>query len=490
MFKYMDMKIIYNFCHCSLIVGVLFAVFAFESCTKLVEVDVPTDRIVDRNVYTNDETAIAVLNGIYINMSQPGTFTGTRSISLFAGLSADELALYDGIGGVHLNYYQNELSVTDGTGSEHWTPLYSYVFKCNAAIEGLQSATSLNPAVRQQLLGEAKFLRAFQYFYLVTMFGDVPIVLSTDYSVNERLARSPKEVVFKQIIADLEEAKSLLSTNYLDRSLQPYTGETERVRPTRWAAAALLARAYLYKGDYANAETQADLVINNAAMYDLTPINDVFLKNSLEAIWQLQPVTFGHNTEDGFVFVLPDSGPGIDENKGFYISNELLNNFEMGDQRKETGNWINNVTVDGITYYYPYKYKISELDAPVSEYLMVLRLGELYLIRAEARAQLNNISGAQGDLNRIRTRAGLPNINAIDKVSLLSAILHERQVELFTEWGHRWLDLKRTGNVDKVMSIVTPLKANGNIWRSFQQWYPLPFSDIQKGPNLVQNAGY
>jgi len=485
------MKHIHSFRRWSFIVGVFFATFVFESCTKLVEVAVPTDRIVDRSVYTNEETAIAVLTGIYINMSQAGTFTGNRSISLFAGLSADELVLYDGVVvGSYQSYYQNNLSAIDGTGSENWAPLYNYIFRCNAAIEGLQSTTSLDQAVRQQLLGEAKFLRAFQYFYLVATFGDVPIVLSADYNVNETLARSPREDVFKLIIADLEEAKSLLSTEYLDKSLRPYSGDGERVRPTSWAASALLARIYLYKGDYAGAEAQSTLVINNAAMYDLTPINDVFLKNSLEAIWQLQPVTFAHNTEDGFMFVLPDSGPDMEGNRSFYISDQLLNSFEAGDQRTKIGNWVNSVTVDGVTYHYPYKYKIGEIDAPASEYLMVLRLGEQYLIRAEARAQLNNISEAQSDLNRIRRRAGLPDTDAIDKTGLLSAILHERQVELFTEWGHRWLDLKRTGNVDRVMSLVTPLKANGNAWRPFQQWYPLPFSDIQKGPNLVQNPGY
>ena len=80
--------------------------------------------------------------------------------------------------------------------------------------------------------------------------------------------------------------------------------------------------------------------------------------------------------------------------------------------------------------------------------------------------------------------------SASDQPSLLAAILHERQVELFTELGQRWLDLKRTGKVDEVMTVVTPLKANGAQWQSYQQLYPVLFSDIQKNPNLVQNNGY
>ena len=125
-----------------------------------------------------------------------------------------------------------------------------------------------------------------------------------------------------------------------------------------------------------------------------------------------------------------------------------------------------------------------------SEILMVLRLAEQFLIRGEARARQNNISGAQNDLNAIRTRAVLKSTTANDMPSLLAAIQHERQVELFTEWGHRWLDLKRVGAIDAVMNGVTPLKANGVAWQPFQQLYPLLTNDLIKDANLVQNSGY
>jgi hypothetical protein len=118
---------------------------------------------------------------------------------------------------------------------------------------------------------------------------------------------------------------------------------------------------------------------------------------------------------------------------------------------------------------------------------MMLRLSEQYLIRAEARTQQNNFNGAQSDINAIRTRAGLSTTTATDKSSLMNAIQHERQDELFTE-GHRWFDLKRTNKVNDVMNIVTPLK--GGMWDITDELYPLPVSDILKNPNLVQNAGY
>jgi starch-binding outer membrane protein, SusD/RagB family len=141
------------------------------------------------------------------------------------------------------------------------------------------------------------------------------------------------------------------------------------------------------------------------------------------------------------------------------------------------------------TYYYPFKYKSSVLNSPVTEYLMMMRLGEQYLIRAEARVQKNDFVGAKADINIIRKRAGLANTSANDKSSLLAAVLHERQVELFSEWGHRWFDLKRTGAADSVMSIVTPQKGGG-VWKAYQKYYPIPLSEIQSNPNLNQNLGY
>jgi hypothetical protein len=115
---------------------------------------------------------------------------------------------------------------------------------------------------------------------------------------------------------------------------------------------------------------------------------------------------------------------------------------------------------------------------------MMLRLAEQYLIRAEARAQLENIPGAQEDLNAIRSRAGLPDTDADDKASLLLAIERERQAELFAEGGHRWLDLKRTNRADAVLG---PLKAD---WQTPDALFPIPDAERQLNPNLTQNDGY
>lgn len=170
------------------------------------------------------------------------------------------------------------------------------------------------------------------------------------------------------------------------------------------------------------------------------------------------------------------------------VSSQLLNAFETGDERRTT--WIGGYKSGANTWYYPYKYQNSQTKSVNSgEYTMVLRLAEQYLIRAEARAEKNDLVNAISDINAIRTRAGLSILStSLSQSQVLSAVAHERQVELFTE-GQRWFDLKRTNAVDATMQAVTPLKA-GAPWNTIQQLYPLSVPDLQAGINLVQNAGY
>jgi hypothetical protein len=207
---------------------------------------------------------------------------------------------------------------------------------------------------------------------------------------------------------------------------------------------------YLYTADWSNAAIQATAILNNTNLYGLTPgLNDVFSANSNEAIWQLQQSnqTFPYNaTGEGFWFVPSSQTTQPD----MYLTPALLNAFEDSDLRRTT--WVDSTVYAGTTYYYPYKYRIGAAQATPggmdSAYYMVLRLGEQYLIRAEAEANGagGGISAAISDMNVIRLRAGLsPYAGPGIADSVLKAIYHERQVELFAELGHRWLDLKRWG---------------------------------------------
>lgn len=464
---------------------IVILIFCFGiSCTKFVEVAGPGTSINKDNVYETDATAISVLNGIYAKMSRSKLIDGTTInsfMSLYPGLSADEFVPYS-IGTSNLSaYYKNALINT--TSPNAWSSSYPLIFTINSALEGLNSSTQLSPNVKKQLLGEALFIRALHYFYLVSLYGDVPLVLTTDYKINENIPRTGKNMVFQQIEEDLKNASSYLSNDYLDINVTSVT--SERIAPIKWAAVSLLARVYLYEEKYADAETEASLVINNTSLYQLVDMEDVFVSNSKETIWALKPVNSGWNTEDARLFVLPQTGPG--KNWPVFLSNNLLNSFEDGDLRKSE--WVDSVVVSGGVYYYPYKYKVGSQGAPVTEYEIVLRLAELYLIRAEARVKQDKLQDAVDDLNAIRSRAGLNNYSGIMNVEgIFNSILHERQVELFTEWGHRWLDLKRTKTIDSLMTEVSISKQT--TWKTTAQFYPILLSELKGNPNLVQNPGY
>lgn len=450
-------------------------------CKKFVDVDPPVSGTNGENIFESDATSIAFITGIYTQMSQGKFITGTSGVSFYCGLSADELTLFSGVtDATRKAYYKNSLSV-NVAGYEYWNTLYPLIYKCNSAIEGLERSTKLTPSIKQQLFGEVKFLRSFFYFYLVNLYGDVPLALGTDYAVNRLLPRAPKSKVYDQIVSDLKSAQESLSTNYLGSTLLSST--SEKIRPTKWLATALLARVYLYLQDYKDAEDQASAVINNTSFSLVANLNNVFLKNSPEAIWQLQPVNVGWNTEEARLFVL---NTALSNSKPVYLSQFLLQAFSSNDQRRLS--WIKDTSFNSITYSYSFKYKKAKQNDAVTEYLTVFRLAELYLIRAEARIQQDNLIGAQSDLNLIRSRAGLSNTSANNKSSLLNALLLERQLELFTEFGHRWLDLQRTNSIDVVMTNVCPMK--GGTWEITDRLYPLPLRDLQQDLNLIQNAGY
>lgn len=449
-------------------------------CKKFVEIDPPTTMLVTNSIFNSSGTATAAVLSIYQQM-QGASFQIAQS----CGLLSDELA-NDYSSDVTLRqYYTNSMLATNG-GVGFWPSAYKYIYQANAIIEALQKSNKLIPSIKNQLLGESKFIRAFWYFYLAACYGDVPKVIGTDYTYNAGLARAPKPEIFQQIVTDLIDARSLLNSNFVDGTDTAIAAD--RVRPTSWAAEALLARVYLYTGDYVNAEKEATNVINNGSLFHMEgDLNSVFLANSNEAIWQLAvPIPTDVNTEDGNNFILV-STPSTGNASTNTISQQLLNAFEIGDKRKD--NWVGKIIVSADTFLFPYKYKVQYSDN-VTEYTMVLRLAEQFLIRAEARAQINtDLTGAVADLDTIRIRAGLDGYKGVlDKPSLLDAILHERQVELFTEWGNRWFDLIRTGNANSVMSTVSPLK--GGAWDSNKQLFPIPQSEIILDINLSQNTGY
>jgi len=433
-------------------------------CKKYVEVTSLSDKLLASQVFSTDASANSAVAGMYrllrTNLYNGGSYTP----AILTGLSSDELYNFFP-SSVLDDYKNNNIQITNG--SLPWSNLYKIIYSANAIIEGLEGSSSISQSSKNQFTGEAKFVRAFCYFYLINLFGDVPFLSSTEVTTNSTASRNLATQVYNQIINDLLDAQELLDNGYLNSG-------GERIRVNKAGAIALLARVYLYNQNWSNAELQASAVINSGLYVLLTNIDSFAIKNNNEAILQWANTSSEGNYEPTqFIFT---TSPNI------LCSNSLLTSFESGDLRKTK--WIKSGIYSGNTYYYPYKYK-SNATANVNEYYTVLRLAEQYLIRAEALAKQNKINVAVADLNIIRQRAGLPSISVnISQDSCLNAIMHERQIELFAE-GHRWFDLKRTGRINVVLGAL-----KGNNWQTTDTLFPIPLSDIQKDPNLTQNQGY
>ena len=441
-------------------------------CEDFVEVDPPTTSLVGEIVFKDDITATSAMLGIYANMVESAAtmFTNEISNSILLGMSSDELINYSS-SPVRVNIEQNDLTEDNSTIQGRWNEFYKFIYSCNSVIEGLTKSQSLTDSLAVQFEGEARFIRAWMYFYLVNLWGDVPLALTSDYQTNSLLPRTSSDKIYSQILDDLLDAREFLSDNYPSDT---------RVRPNKASANSLLARVYLHLEDWDNAESEASKVIEDGRYTLENSLNDVFLIESQEAIWQLQSLVPIVGTYDALRFILTRR-----PSSGISLRPELISTFEPGDKRLEE--WTGSVISDSETFYFPNKYTERFLfgGATRTQYKIVFRLAEIYLIRAEARARLGNILGAQDDVNIIRQRAGLLPITVSDQSAILSAIAQEKRIELFTELGLRWLDLKRTGRATEVLSPIKPG------WQETDELYPVPLQEFLNNPNLgQQNPGY
>ena len=456
------------------LIGILLLIgtISIISCQDFLNTKAPSKQLPSTEIFTNDANATAAMVGLYVKVMENYNSVFNGQLTLWAGLSADELLNTTGNPQLE-EFYGNSVNPANDQLKQYvWSTLYNYIYQSNAIIEGLTRSAEVTRSLASQLEGEARVIRAFSHYYLTNLFGDVPSVMTTDYRLNSSMNRNPVNDVYKGIVSDLIIAQTLLGDSYITQG---------RIRPNKAVATALLARVYLHLGDFSNAEIEATKIIGNPVFVLQTDLTKTFLANSPEAIWQLIPVTTSMNTAEGNRFAFTS---GIPLNAD--LSPDLLAAFEIGDKRRT--DWINQYTASGKLYSVPFKYKIRT-STTLTEYYTALRLSEQYLIRSEARAKQNKLPQAIADIDVIRQRAGLALIQmtnpSISQANLLLAVEHERQVELFCEWGHRWLDLKRTGRVDVIMQTSKPGK-----WKSSSALYPVPLTEILSNSNLSQNPGY
>lgn len=449
------------------------------SCEEYVELESPNYIISNENVFNNDETAQSSIQGIYNQLAIADFSSGYNySTTILAGLSSDILettSITDlRYGPFHQNQINSHSSEDAVANYNLWSSFYNILYMANSIIEGVDKSTQISEDIGKKVKGQALFIRAFIYFYLINTYGDVPLVLGTEYSQNMTKKRESSTRIYQQIISDLSSSGKLLDN-------QKDFPSSERTKITFFTVLALNARVNLYIKNWAKAEELSSKVISNTKDFQiLNNLDDVFLMNSREAIWQISPLGRGSSTtytREGYIF------------RGNNSSDlKLSENFitELNAEDRRTNQWIGYNLEKG--FYYPQKYKDGYSRGSITEYSMVLRLAEQYLIRAEARVMLDNYEGAVKDLNVLRKRSGLEVLQLSNfpkgKEEIIDSIVKERKMEFFSEWGHRWFDLKRTGRATVVLPQIKPM------WQDTDVLYPIPEEERLKQPGLSQNPGY
>jgi hypothetical protein len=439
---------------------------AFSSCKKYLEIDLPKDQLPASTIFSSAGNALAAVNGLYTFALKERSFI-TYQGDFLLGMAADEFVYgsnqYD-------DFTNNNLQATNADVAATWKLFYQVIYQANGIIEKMP-ASPISDSLKAVYIAEAKVFRAFCHLYLSSYFGDVPLITTTDVTVTSTVPRMAKADVLDAIVADLQDAEAALPV-----------GTVRNGRFNKWMATALLARVYLYQGNWSAAESKSTALISNTTGFTLlTDLSKVFLRGSKEAIWQIN--TADNNYTYWASFNVPVSTTTSTKSLNM-VRPELYNAFEVGDKRKTA--WLGSTTISGQFFYYDYKYR--QLSTPASaaavEDYMLLRLAEQYLIRAEARAQLENQTGAIDDINVIRTRAGLlPLVYGLAKSDVLLAVEKERKLELFGEgYGHRWIDLNRTNRVNAVLAAEKP-----STWKPTATLWPVPQNEIINNPALTPN---
>jgi len=372
---------------------------------------------------------------------------------------------------------------TAGSLEAMWKRWYKTIGRAEQAIEFTESYGLTNDAYKNRLVGEAKFLRALCYFYLVRGWGDIPVQ-------NEDLTiRAPKEDVYALIEQDLLDAINVLpeKNEYESKDLG---------RATKGAAQALLSKVFLYQGKWQQAYDYATTVITSG-QYDLESDYALIWRassdNGVESIFEIQGR--GESIAHGVQQYSQTQGARGDTGWGWGFntpSESLLNAFNAeGDEiRRDATIIFRNSTlwdgrVVGATENAMYNYKAySSANAgsdDTDKNIRVLRLGEIYLIQAEAANELGNTSQALAALNKVRSRVKLANVTINDQAQLRQKIWDERRLELAFEHD-RWADLIRTGQGEDAMK-----KAGKNFVKGKHDLFPIPNKQILEVPTITQN---
>ena len=387
-----------------------------------------------------------------------------------------------------------------------WRYAYTMIGKVNIALQQIQNCTdpALSATRKNQMIGEARFLRAYSYFDMVRLFGKLPLILTPpDVTSAESLLqstlvpRSSVDSVYDVILKDLWFAKN----NTMDVAASP-----SKLIITKGVANATLAKVYasMPVKNWDSVLYYCNLVIPNYTM--LTNFADLWdnnHKNNSEAIWEL--VYYGYGGPDGIGNWIPSihvgGSPGNYEGGGWkkfnLPTNTLVNLYNAEGDNIRLNNSITFLDITGQfsdpnwpSSHYPFLTKYNDPASGMNDFY-VLRLPDIMLLKAEALVEKGDITGAMGIVNTVRARVSLGPKTAASADAARQIIADERRMELAFE-GHRWFDLVRTGKAIEVMNAQVGgngSNLNYNV-QPFRLLMPVPQNQIDLNPRLDQNPGY
>jgi len=437
---------------------VVYFTIGLLSCKKYLQ-ETPNNSLLTNQSIVDLGTARAAVLGAYDGVQN----YYASNYPTLGTITADNV-VFNGTLSQYLQLDQNAIPADNVTTVAAYQGIYKAINSANGVIAYVPAVTDplLSAAEKNSLLGEAYFIRGLGYFDLGRGWGGVQLQLKPTISLAalKGITRSSLDATYGQVQADLTQAEALLPED-----------ATTRNRAQKSVARALRARLELYRQHWDSAEVYATKVINNTK-YALVPNYATFFASpflSTESVFEL---SFSSNDKNSFWNLwYPSSFGGQYTLKPSASLITKLNDPNIGGSRKAllAGS---GASVYGVLY---------NTTSTSTDPAYLIRIAELYLIRAEARAQLGHLADALSDLDVIRARAGVSASAASTQEEILQAIEDENSVEFAFE-SHRWFDLVRTGRAGAVLGVT-----NANYWL-----FPLPLSDVLSDPDLggKNNPGY
>lgn len=479
------------------------------SCEKDFLEKSPIVGTTEENFYRNEADAIAAVNAAYASLqfqlSPAGHFRW-----FWGDIMSDDAVKGGGSDNDVAPLYELENFIgktnTDLLEAE-WGADYEGIYRANVVLEKVPPI-EMDPNLKARILGEARFIRAWNYYNLVTMFGGVPLADHVLAPSEYKMPRATADQIWDLIESDLVEASATLwkRSEYSAADLG---------RITQGAAQSLLAKAYLWRQKWQQARTATEAVINSGEYVLVAEYATIFTldgENNAESVFEIQYMNasggnWGKNNANegsftnvftrargqfaGYGFNIPTQD-FVDEfyKEGFEDPRLASTVFMLGDTMGDRGIFTIDAAAGSPYIYYSKKYFDNKSEtAPFGDPNpnggsndRVIRYSDVLLMHAEAAYHTGDEAAARSSVNQVRARVGIPDISFSGPV-LLDAIYRERRIELGLE-AHRFFDLVRTGRAPQVLGSLG-FKAGTH------ELFPIPQSQIQATNGaLMQNPGY